>query len=107
MNLWKEIKKFDGQTLKTLDRKKSFDILDVTDHAVLICPQETQTERPISRDEIENSYRHLVAIGQTTRTEIREKFSEYNPAYVVAILAELPNVEHSIRPIKLWIANRS
>jgi len=107
MNIWEEIKKLVGQTVKTLDQKKPSDILDVTDHVVLICPQETQTERPISRDEIENAYRHLVAIGQITRTEIREKFSEYNPAYVAAILAELPNVKHSIRPIKLWITNKS
>ena len=107
MIIWDEIKKLTGRTVKTLDQKKPFDILDVTEHAMLICPQETQTERPISRDEIEKAYRHLEAIGQITRTEIREKFSEYNPAYVAAILAELPNVRHSTRPIKLWITKKS
>ena len=106
MNMWQEIKKLKGQTLTTLAQQKPFDIFDVTHHAVLICPQETQTERPISRDEIDASYRHLVTTGQTTRAEIREKFSEYNPAYVAAILAALPNVEHSSRPIKLWITNK-
>jgi len=105
--MWEEIKKLNGQTLRTLAQKKPFDILDVTEHAVLICLQETQTPRPISRDEIENAHRHLASTGQTTRTEIREKFSEYNPAYVAAILAELPNVQHSARPIKLWITNKA
>jgi len=106
MNMWVEIEKLKSQTLTTLDQKKPFNVVDVTEHAVLICPQETQTERPISRDEIENAYRHLVTIGQSTRTEIQEKFSEYNPAYVAAILAALPNVQHSTRPIKLWITNK-
>jgi hypothetical protein len=106
MNIWEEIKKLNGQTLKTLDRQKPFNILAVTDHVVLICPEETQTERPISRDEIEKAYRYLVTIGETTRTEIREKFSEYNPAYVAAILASLPNVEHSTRPIRLWMTGK-
>ena len=106
MNIWEEIKKLNGKTWKTLAHNKPFDVLDVTDHAVLICPQETRTERPISRDEIENAFGHLISAGQTTRTEIREKFSEYNPAYVAAILAELPDVEHSAHPIKLWIANK-
>jgi hypothetical protein len=106
MSFWEEIKKPEGQTLKTLDQRKPFDNLDITDHAVLIYPQATQTERPISRDEIENAYRHLVTLGEITRTEIPEKFSEYNPAYVAAILAALPNVQHSTRPIKLWISNK-
>ena len=107
MNIWDEIKRLQGQTLKTLDQKKPFDIVDVSGHAVIVCPQETHTERPITRNEIESSNRHLLPIGQITRTEIREKFSEYNPAYVAAILAELPNVSHAIRPIRLSISAKS
>src|SRR5437868_12655489 len=107
MNIWSEIEKLDGLTLKTLDQKKAFDIVGVTDHVVTICPHETQTERPIARDEIEKAYQYLYVVEQITRTEIREKFSEYNPAYVAAILAELPDVSHAIRPIRLWITGKS
>jgi len=106
MNIWIEINKLTGQTLRTLDRLKSFDVVDVTEHAVIVRPHKNEIERKISRDAIENAYRRLVTSGEITRTEIRENFSQFNPAYVAAILAELPDVKHSIRPIRLWIADK-
>ena len=42
--------------------------------------------------------------GEISRTEIRENFNQFNPAYVVAILAALPGVKHTIRPIRLQIS---
>lgn len=106
MNTWDEIKKLRGKTLRTLDQRKPFDVLDVSDHTVIIAPHKSHSERPISRDEVENAYRRLEAVGKLTRTEIRDNFSEINPAYVAAMLAELPNVKHSVRPIRLWIADK-
>lgn len=99
MNIWMEIEKLKGQTLRTLDQRKSFDIVDVTDHAVVV--------RPHKSDAIENACRRLIAAGEITRTEIHSAFSEFNPAYVAAILAELPNVKHSMRPINLWMTSQS
>jgi hypothetical protein len=107
MNIWGEVEKLKGQTLRTLDQHKPFDIVDVTEHAVIVCPHKSDAERKISRDEIENAAKRLLAVGQLTRTEVHAEFSEFNPAYVAAILAELPNVKHSIRPIKLWITNNT
>jgi hypothetical protein len=103
MNIWGEIEKLKGQTLQTLDQRKPFDIVEVTEYAVIIRPHKSNAERLISRDEIEDAAKRLIAVGQLTRTEIHAEFSEFNPAYVAAILVELPNVKHSIRPIKLWI----
>ncbi len=102
MNTWDEIKKLKGQTLTTLDQRKPFDIVDVTEHAVIVRPHKSEIERQISRDTLENAARKLLAVGEITRTEIHSEYSEFNPAYVAAILANLPNVKHSIRPIKLW-----
>lgn len=107
MNTWDEIKKLTGQTIYTLDQRKPFDIVVVTEHAVIVRPHKSEIERQISRDAIESALRRLLAAGEITRTEIHSEFSEFNPAYVAAILAELPNVKHSIRPIKLWITNKS
>ena len=107
MKIWDEIEKLKGQTLRTLDHRKPFDIVDVTEHDVIVRPHKSDIERQISRDAIENAAKRLLAVGQLTRTEVHAEFSEFNPAYVAAILAELPNVKHSIRPIKLWITNKS
>ena len=99
MNIWNEIEKLKGQTLATLDQRKPFDIVEITEHAVTIRPHKSESERQISRDTIENAYRRLTATREITRTEIHSDFSEFNPAYVAAILAALPDVKHSIRPL--------
>jgi hypothetical protein len=103
MNIWEELEKLEGKTLSTLDQHKPFDVLDVSDREMMIRPHETNTARKIRRHEIENAYRRLAAVGELTRSEIREEFSNFNPAYVAAILAELPNVKYARKPIRLWI----
>ena len=42
MSIWEEIKKLEGQILRTLDQKKPFEILDVRESGVLICPYAPQ-----------------------------------------------------------------
>ena len=106
MNIWTEIEKMSGQTLVTLDQHKPFDIVDVTDHVVIVRPHKTGVERKIPRDNIESAFQKLLALGQLTRSEIREEFSNFNPAYVAAILAQLPNIKHSTKPIRLWVAEK-
>jgi hypothetical protein len=106
--MWNEIRKLEGKTLRTLAQKKCFDIIEVTENGVTISPHATQTERLISRHEIENAFQRLTVTGQITRSEIQENFSQFNPAYVAAILAELPTVQHSITPIiRLWIIGKN
>ena len=92
MNIWNEINKLAGQTLKTLDQRKPFDVVEVNDYAVVVRPHISGIERKISRNTVENAYRKLATAGEISRTEIRENFNQFNPAYVVAILAALPNV---------------
>ena|SRR5687767_429408 len=106
MNIWTEIKKLKGQTLSNLDQQKPFDIVYVTEHAVIVRPHKNNVERKIPRDEIENAFRRLFAVGELTRSDIREEFSNFNPAYVAAIFAKLPGVSHSLRPIRLWITGK-
>jgi hypothetical protein len=107
MNVWIEIEKLKGQTLTTLDQRKLFDIVDVTEHAVIVRPHKNNIERKIQRDDMENAFRRLSATGELTRSDIREEFSNFNPAYVGAIFAKLPGVSHSLRPIRLRITGKS
>jgi hypothetical protein len=102
MDLWSEIKQLEGKIIKTLDQRKPFEVVDVNDKAVIIKPFVREIERRIPRKEIEESYRELVALGQINRNQIMDLYSPWNPAFVAAILAELPDVTHTIRPIVLY-----
>jgi hypothetical protein len=101
MSIWIEIEKLKGQTLQTLDQHKSFDIISVNEKAVVIVPHKSFKERPIPRQGIENAYTRLMETGELTRSDIMAEFSEFNPAYVAAILAELPGVRFTTKPISL------
>lgn len=106
MSIWNEIEKLIGQTLVTLDQHKPFDIVGVTERDMVVRPHKNEIERRISRGEIENAFKRFSSTGQLTRSDIREGFSNFNPAYVAAILAKLPGVSHSLRPIRLWIIGK-
>lgn len=51
--VWKEIRSLKGRTLKTLDRRKPFIVVAITDEIVTILPQSTGKQRPIGREGIE------------------------------------------------------
>lgn len=101
MDCWNEISKLNGKTLKTLDRGNPFDVIEVTQNAAVLRPHESGIERKVLRDEIESAYSELVSKGELTRVTIRTKYSEYNPAYVAALLALLPGVSCTTQPIHL------
>lgn len=101
MAYWEEIEKLEGQSLKTLDHGKKFDVLAVTNRGVTVRPQSSGKERLVPRAEIDGAYREFAANWEITRTTIEAKYSPRNPVYVAALLAELPGVWHIIRPICL------
>lgn len=77
--------------MKDFIRRKPFQVVEVTEHTVIIVPIETGKQRPVQREGIERAYRRLIVLGSLTRSEIMKEFSPFNPAYVAAMLAELPN----------------
>jgi hypothetical protein len=105
--VWKEIQALQGHTLRTLDKRKPFDIVSVTENTVLVIPHSTGKERPLPRTGIENAYRRLLAIGRLTLAEIEKEYAPYNPVYVAAILAELPGVKYKLNPIVLLVAKEA
>jgi len=103
--LWDEIRKMNGLTLKTLDRRKPFDIVAVTENTITVLPLSTQKERPIPRAGIENAYRRLTVTGRITLKELEDEFTPRNPVYTAAILAEMPGVKWYVKPIRLKWSN--
>ncbi len=80
----------------------------VIENPVLNSPfEEPKRHFKFTEDGITDAFKRLVSIGELTRSEIREEFSNFNPAYVAAILAKLPNIKHARKPIRLWITGNS
>jgi hypothetical protein len=98
---WAEIRKLNGKTLRTLDRRKPFEIVAVTDHSVIVLPLATQKERPIPREGVENAFRHLTVTGRLMLDELENQFTPVNPVYTAAMLAQLPGVKYYLKPIRL------
>ena len=106
MDIWIEIEKLKGQTLRTLEQQKAFEILEVSSKEILILPRSTKIKRPIQREGIENAYRHLLTTGQITVKEIEDNYTPRSQVYTATILAKLPEVYLSIRPIRLWMKTK-
>jgi hypothetical protein len=102
MDVWTEIEKLQGKTLKTLAQNKPFDVVLVGQHTVIVRPHARGLERSIRREVIESAFSELALRGELARVEIRDRYTNFNPAYVAAILAALPGVTHSSRPIRLY-----
>ena len=58
MILWQMIRNLEGQTLKTLDRKRPFDIITVDDTQIIVRPHIRNLPRPIKREAFEGAWRH-------------------------------------------------
>ncbi len=103
IEIWSQVRNLNGNTLRTLDHRKPFEIVAVTGSVVMVCPKATGKERPIQREGLERAYRRLVGSGRLTLSEIENEFAPYNPVYVAAILAQLPGVTYTTRPTVLHV----
>lgn len=103
MDLTVELKNLQGKRLTTLYQNKPFEITQVSNNQIIL-KTSTESHHPLPLKEITLSWNHLQKHKKLTRSQIRDLgFSEANPAYVVAILASLPGVKHSLGPIILTI----
>ncbi len=102
LDIWTEVEKLKGQTLRTLDQRKPFTVVVVNATALVLRPSSTNRERAIPRKHIEAAMRQLQAAGELDAFEIDMDYAPRNAIYVAAIFATLPGVEYSLRPIYLW-----
>lgn len=101
MDLATELRKLQGKHLSTLYQKKPFEIIQVSNNQIIL-KTSTEAQRPIPLKELTLAWNHLEKHKELARGEVRDLgYSEFNPAYVVAILASLPGVTHSLSPIIL------
>lgn len=102
LDLLVEIEKRCGQTLRTLARHRSFELVAVGSKGLEIRVARSGKTRTIPRKELEAAYEALARAGRISAGEIRQMCSEYNPAYIAAVLAQMPEVTFTLNPIVLW-----
>lgn len=102
--LWKELEKLKGRELHTLDRNNPFQLVEVGESRITLQIGNTGKKRTLSRTELESAWQTLVSHKELSRVEIRAQYSNFNPAYVAAILSALPGVRHEKKPIRLFYA---
>jgi hypothetical protein len=101
MNLAVELKKLQDKRLTTLYQNKPFEITQVSNDQIILKTSK-ESRHPITMKEIRLAWNHLEKCKKLTRSEARGLGdSEINPTYVMAILACLPGVTHSLGPIIL------
>jgi hypothetical protein len=99
---WEMVEALVGQELRTLHENNPFTVDRVQERQVRIAVGATGSPRTIRREEIELTWERLVEEGSVSLVEVKRQFSDFNPAYVTAILTALPDVTHRTEPIRLF-----
>ena len=79
MDVWTEVEKLQGKTLKTLAQNKPFDVVLVGTQRVIVRPHVRGVERPIRREAIEDAFGELAMRGELTRSESRSATRTLTP----------------------------
>jgi hypothetical protein len=101
MDLTVELKNLVGKRLTTLYQNKPFEITEVSNTQIILkTSKDPQHAIPIK--EIATAWHCLLKNKKVTSSGVRDLGgSEFDHAYVVAILANLPGVKHKLGPIVL------
>jgi len=101
MDISVELGKLEGKRLLTLYQKKPFEITQISSDQIILKTSK-ESQRAIPFKEIIRAWKHLKKHKKLTRSEVRDfGYSDSDPAYVVAIIASLPGVTHTLTPIVL------
>ena len=86
--LWERVRALEGQTLPTVTGREAFEIVEVGDDRVRVVPRSSGKPRsPIERWRFEHAEALGLATADVTPAQLRQAgVSEFNPAYVAAII---------------------
>jgi hypothetical protein len=86
-SLWEQVRALEGWTLPTVNGRALFDISAVDDGFVRVVPHSSGKPRAIKREEFERAEMLGLATAGVTPIQLRRAgISEFNPAYVAAII---------------------
>ena len=86
-SLLERVGALEGRTLPTVSGRGAFDIASVVDDYVRVVPHSSGKPRPIKREDFERAEAIGLATTDVTPIQLRRAgISEFNPAYVAAII---------------------
>ena len=86
-SLWERVRALEGFTLPTVSGRAAFDITAVEDGSVRVVPHSSGKPRTIEREEFEQAEAVGLATTHVTPIQLRRAgISDFNPAYVAAII---------------------
>lgn len=86
-SLWDRVRALEGFTLPTVTGRAAFDVASVDDNYVRVVPRSSGKPRPIKREQFERAEALGLATTDVTPIQLRRAgISEFNPAYVAAII---------------------
>ena len=84
---WEQVRAFQGRTLSTVTRRAEFDITAVDNGFIRVVPHSSGKSRSIERSRFEQAEPLGLATADVTPVQLRRAgISEFNPAYVAAII---------------------
>jgi hypothetical protein len=93
--LWARVAELQAKTITTTTGRAQFNVDRVTDTGIVITPHSTGLPRKIQRRELESAAGLGLTTDQLTPTRVRQAgASEFNPAYVAAILRAITHRNH-------------
>jgi hypothetical protein len=101
--VWKFLGGLTGRRFHTLDQRRPFTLEEVGSSGLAVRVEATGFLRTIPRAHFEEAWHRLSESGRLSRTEIHREISLFNPAYVAALLAQVPGIQHRVSPIVLIV----
>lgn len=100
-DIWGEMARLHGKSLKTLQQRRSFTILNVCENSLTLELQENGRQKQVRRDCLQETYAVLYQRRELRLCEVSEAVGAQQAAYVATLLATLPNVAVCHKPLAL------
>lgn len=100
-NLWAEVTCLKGIVLKTLELRNPFTITQVEEDRLAIQQLSSGRERFLGRDVVFQSFFLLKERGEISCRDVAQIAGDKNAAYLATLLAAMPDVAVSHKPIRL------
>ena len=97
---WTQIAALEGRALHTVARAKPFTVQSVTNAQVELLVHDGGRTRVLYRKDLEPFYAELVRTGSLAKREMGAVYT-FNSSLAAALLAALPGVTTTVRPIVL------
>ncbi len=99
--VWAEMTCLKGIVLKTLDMRHPFKITHIEEHRLVVMALSSGRERILEREKVLDAFCTLRERGELSCKDVAVLTGEHNAAYLASLLASMPDIAVSHRPVRL------